>query len=167
MQVYNCRTNKSSARPHPKPAGPQSAAERREEPRRSSRGPLCLPEAGTGPRGAGRVPTGKGRDEGRGERVPPAARQARRRRDGGFVRRTLLGLLAPPIFLSLDAPASGIHLEVPDGYVVGHELGIRSSFQFCATPGPCHHIRSMSNAKIEDESDASQRLERSDAAFAR
>ena len=90
-----------------------------------------------------------------------------RRRDGGFVRRTLRGLLAPPIFLSQDAPASGIHLEVPDGYVVGHELGIRASFQFCATPGPCHHIRSMSNAKIEDESDASQRLERSDAAFAR
>ena len=29
------------ARPHPKPAGRKSAAERREEPRRSSRGPLC------------------------------------------------------------------------------------------------------------------------------
>ncbi len=41
--------NLRRARPHPKPAGRKSAAERREEPRRSSRGPLC--PKGTGPRG--------------------------------------------------------------------------------------------------------------------
>jgi len=44
-----CRVPHPSARPHPKPAGRKSAAERREEPRRSSRGPLC--PKGTGPRG--------------------------------------------------------------------------------------------------------------------
>jgi len=40
-----------TAFPRAPPPEDKSAAGRREEPRRSSRGPLCLPKAGTGPRG--------------------------------------------------------------------------------------------------------------------
>ena len=93
------------ARPHPKPAGPQSAAERREEPRRSSRGPLC--PQGTGPRGrrgqrprrrranAPRASSTRSpavdpdhevcRDDGRARNGQPPAQAAPRRASGGAV----------------------------------------------------------------------------------
>ena len=94
MTIY-CRLRR--ARPHPKPAGRKSAAERREEPRRSSRGPLC--PQGTGPRGERahreRVPPAAAPAARKGRpcqgRAPPRQRRGRGRQRGGHPRATRSG----------------------------------------------------------------------------